>query len=209
MGKSWLLWLLCCLLLAGCGGKENDKPAEAGNAGAGQELLVAQEVSQGKTLTVKDVEVMHFEEPEEGYAENHTCYRIIGPLIYMLRVESGGEDKADRLCMQIYDVEEKELTQQVITPQVQGHEGCRIYSADLTADLELSLKMRDGENRYFLLKTDLEGNTLEVSEPFPEEGYPWNLDFWDNTKSFWLPDGRIILSRYDDEIGRASCRERV
>lgn len=199
MRKSWLLWVLCGLLLAGCGGKENDKPAGAGNAGAGQELLVAQEVSQGKTLTVKDVEVMHFEEPEEGYAENHTCYRIIGPLIYMLRVESGGEDKADRLCMQIYDVEEKELTQQVITPQVQGHEGCRIYSADLTADLELSLKMRDGENRYFLLKTDLEGNTLEVSEPFPEEGYPWNLDFWDNTKSFWLPDGRIILSRYDDE----------
>ena len=194
MRKSWLLWVLCGLLLAGCGGKENDKPA-----GAGQELLVAQEVSQGKTLTVKDVEVMHFEEPEEGYAEKCTCYRIIGPLIYMLRVESGGEDKADRLCVQIYDVEEKELTQQVITPQVQGHEGCWIYSADLTTDLELSLKMQEGENRYFLLKTDLEGNTLEVSEPFPEEGYPWNLDSWDNTKSFWLPDGRIILSRYDDE----------
>ena len=199
MRKSWLLWVLCGLLLAGCGGKENDKPAGAGNAGAGQELLVAQEVSQGKTLTVKDVEVMYFEEPEEGYAEKCTYYRIIGSLIYMLRVESGGEDKADRLCVQIYDVEEKELIQQVITPQAQGHEGCQVYSADLTADLELSLKMWDGENRYFLLKTDLEGNTLEVSEPFPEEGYPWNLDFRDNTKSFWLPDGRIILSRYDGE----------
>ena len=199
MRKSWLLWVLCGLLLAGCGGKENDKPAGAGNAGAGQELLVAQEVSQGKTLTVKDVEVMYFEEPEEGYTEKCTYYRIIGSLIYMLRVESGGEDKADRLCVQIYDVEEKELIQQVITPQAQGHEGCWVYSADLTADRELSLKMWDGENRYFLLKTDLEGNTLEVLEPFPEEGYPWNLDFRDNAKSFWLPDGRIILSRYDGE----------
>lgn len=199
MRKSWLLWVLCGLLLAGCSGKENDKPAGIENAAAGQELLAAQEVSQGKTLTVKDVEVMHFEEPEEGYAEKCTCYRIIGPLIYMLRVESEGPDNAPRLCVQVYDVEEKELTQQVITPRVQGHEGCRIFSADLTADLELSLKMWEGENRYFLVKTDLEGNTLEVSEPFPEEGYPWNLDFRDNAKSFWLPDGRIILSRYDDE----------
>lgn len=204
MRKSWLLWALCCLLLAGCSGRENDNPAGAGNTAEGQELLAAQELSQGKTLTVKAVEAMHFEEPEEGYAENHTCYRIIGPLIYMLRVESGGTDNAARLCMQVYDVEEKELTQQVITPQVQGHEGCRLYSADLTADLELSLKMWEGEDRYFQVKTDLEGNTLEVLESFPGEGYPWNLDFWEDTKSFWLPDGRIILSRYDVEGQRST-----
>lgn len=198
MRKSWLLWVLCCLLLAGCSGKENDKPAGAGNAAEGQEQLVAQELSRGKNLTVKAVEAMHFEEPEEGYAENNTCYRIIGPLIYMLRVESGGTDNAARLCMQVYDVEEKELTQQVITPQVQGHEGCRLYSADLTADLELSLKMWEGEDRYFQVKTDLEGNTLEVLESFPGEGYPWNLDFWEDTKSVWLTEKMLfIMSQFD------------
>lgn len=197
MRKFFLLSALFCLLLTGCDGQEKSSAGTDEKPGAEQEVLPAGELSPGKPLSVKAVQTMHFEEPEEGYVSGRECYRIMGSQIYLLRVEKG--DNTARLCVQIYDVEKNETVQHVFSPRIEGHEDCFIFSADLTEDRELSLKMRDvgEEEGFYLVKTDLEGNVQEAAQPFPDELYPWNLDPWEDVKAFGLCDGRIVLSRYD------------
>lgn len=200
MKRTLLLLAVFCLLLAGCGREENGYDEADGRPDTEQEALLARELSPGRTLSIKAVQAMHFADPEEGYVGGSTYYRFVGSRIYMLRVEFGEKDNAPRLCVQVYDTEDNGTEQYVFTPQAQGHEGCRIFSADLTADQEISLKMKDAgeENNFFLIKTDLQGNVLEVEEPFPEGLYPWNLDPWEDVKSFALSDGRSVLSRFDN-----------
>lgn len=200
MKRTLLLLAVFCLLLAGCGREENGYDEADGRPDTEQEALLAGELSPGRTLSIKAVQAMHFADPEEGYVGGSTYYRFVGSRIYMLRAEFGEKDDAPRLCVQVYDTEDNGTEQYVFTPQAQGHEGCRIFSADLTADQEISLKMKDAgeENNFFLIKTDLQGNVLEVEEPFPEGLYPWNLDPWEDVKSFALSDGRSVLSRFDN-----------
>lgn len=199
MKRNLILLAVFCLLLIGCGGKENGYAEADNRPDTEQEALLAGELSTGKTLSVKAVQAMHFAEPEEGYAAGATCYRFADNRIYMLRVELGESDNAARLCVQVYDTEDNDTAQYVFTPRIQGHEDCRVLSADLTANKELSLKMKDTgeEENFFEIKTDLEGNVLEGGNPFPEEPYPWNLDPWGDVRSFVLSDGRIVLSRFD------------
>ncbi|MBD5528359.1 MAG: extracellular solute-binding protein [Lachnospiraceae bacterium] len=198
MKRTFLVLALCGLLLMGCGERGNGDAAVDDRPGTGQETHLAGDMSRGNSLSVKAVQTMHFEEPEEGYASGSVQYRFIGKEIYMLRVERSETEDTTRLCVQVYDTDKDKVRQHVVTPQITGHEDSFIFSADLTADMKLSLKMRDaGADGFFQVKADLEGNILEITEPFPEETYPWNLDSFDDLKSFGLSDGRVILCRND------------
>lgn len=198
MRRNLFLLALCCLLLMGCGGWESGNIAEDNRPGAEQEAGLAGNLSAGTSLSVKAVQAMHFEDPEEGYEGGNVRYRVMGNQIYMLRVEHSEAENTTRLCVQAYDTKQEKVKQQVLTPQIAGHEDSSIFSADLTADRELSLKMKDAEgDGFFLVKADLDGNILAVTEPFPKETYPWNLEAWDELNAFGMSDGRVILCRHD------------
>ncbi|MDE5951067.1 MAG: hypothetical protein K2H12_05770, partial [Acetatifactor sp.] len=198
MKRTLLALALCGLLLMGCGESESWNAAVDGRAGAGQETHLAGDLSTGNSLSVRAVQTMHFEEPEEGYTGGNVQYRFMGKEIYMLRVERSEAENTTRLCVQVYDTDKDKVRQYVVTPQIAGHEDSFIFSGDLTADMKLSLKMKDaGADGFFQIKADLEGNILEVAESFPEETYPWNLESFDDLKAFGLSDGRVILCRND------------
>lgn len=197
MRRIVLSALILCMLLAGCGMEEPGPAQTYGRSDPAGEMIAAGEVLLGEPLYIKDIRTLHFAEPEEGYLDSGTRYRVSGEQIYMLRVETGETDGATRLCAQVYDTKKEKTAQHIFVPQIPEHENSRIVSADLTADGELSLKMED-EDGYFLLRTDLEGNAPEGAEPYPQGLYPWNLVPWEGIKSFALSDGRIVLSRYDE-----------
>ena len=186
--------LFFCVLLAGCGAepaRQQGGPVQEGEAEAVGEVL------PGQPLYIKDVRTLHFEEPEEGYRDGGTCYRISGSRICMLSVAPREADGATRLCLQAYDTKEDKWTQHILAPHIPEHENCRLVSADLTAEGELSLKMKD-EDGFWLVRTDWEGNILGAAEACSQSLYPWNLDSWEGTRSFALSDGRVVLSRYDE-----------
>ena len=189
--------LFFCVLLAGCGAEGAEPARQQGGPVQEGEAEAVGEVLPGQPLYIRDVRTLHFEEPEEGYRDGGTRYRISGSRICMLRVESREADGATRLCLQAYDTKEDKLTQHILTPHIPEHENCRLVSADLTAEGDLSLKMGD-EDGFWLVRTDWEGNILGAAEACSQSLYPWNLDPWEGTRSFALSDGRVVLSRYDE-----------
>lgn len=199
MKRLGLICLLICLLLTGCGGNVNPQQNEGVSAEQSGDVL------QGANpLHLEKVETVQFQEPEEGFIEHSTRYKILGKKIYMLRVESTEGKNAFRLCVQIYDTESSQMQQLLFVPQVPEHEHSSILSADLTAGAELSLKMKDWEteNAFFLVRMNLEGDILKVTDPFPEgDSYLWNREFWDDTSVFDLDDGRTILGHSNIEEG--------
>lgn len=209
MKRLGLIGLLICLLLTGCGGDNVDSQQsvdastrQSGDIPAGTEQSAGESLREVNSLHVKNVETVQFLEMEEGCTEHNTSYKVLGKKIYMLRVENIGEKSAARLCVQIYDTESEEIEQLLIVPQIPEHEYSGIFSADLTAGLELSLKIRDWEtdDTFFLVRMNLEGDILKVTDPFPEEdSYPWNREFWNDTQVFDLSDGRTILGRSNME----------
>lgn len=210
MKRLGLIWLLICLLLTGCGGGDNVDSQQSGDAStrqsgditAGTEQPAGGSLREVNSLHVKNVKTVQFLEMEEGCTEHSTGYKVLGKKIYMLRIENIGQKSAARLCVQIYDTESEEIEQQLIVPQIPEHEYSGIFSADLTAGMELSLKMIDWEREdtLFLVRMNLEGDILKVTEPFPEEdSYPWNREFWNDTQVFDLSDGRTILGRSNME----------
>ena len=209
MRRIGLLVLMICLLLTGCGGNnaasqqsEDISTQQSGEAAPETEQPSGQIAQTVDLFHVAKVQTVQFQEPEEGYTEHSVSYKVLGKKIYMLRIEIAGEKPGSRLCVQSYDTESAETQQLFIVPQIPEHENSMIFSADLTAGMELSLKMRntDSENAFFLVRMDLEGNILEVTDPFPQEdSYPWNRDFWDATKVFVLDDGRMLLCKNNME----------
>lgn len=215
MKKTGLICLLICLLLTGCGGGDNADSQQSGGISTRQSEDIpagteqpAGELLQGESiLHEKEVKTVQFQELEEGCSEHSARYKILGKKIYMLRVENVGEQTAARLCVQTYDTESEELWLKLIVPQIPGHENSSIYSADLTAGLELSLKMMDWGtgNSFFLVRMNLEGDILRVTDPFPDEdSYPWHWEFRDDIAAFDLSDGRTVLSRsnMEEEVTR-------
>lgn len=207
MRRKWIFLvflLLNCLLLGGCGGKSgNGSGTESDN---GSLNVSAGSATEGP-LSIKEIRSFHFEEPEAGYNTGSTFYHVMGGRIYLFRVEvridgPGNFLGSDRVCVQIYDSKTQKVEQKVLTPEVPGYKDYQIVSAGLTADEEISLKLRErkeGDTPYFLVKTDLQGTVLEVTDPFPDEAlYPWNTDPGSETKAFHLADGRTILSRWDE-----------
>lgn len=203
MKKLYLLLAFVCLLLAGCGRGENVGENKGESTVAEQSAAASPQ--DGKALYIQKVKTMQFRELEEGYVEYATSYKVLGNDIYMLRIEGTQNGDASRVCVQTYNTKSLKKQQYLIEPQVQGHEDSSIFSADLTAGRELSLKMRDEgtEDAFFLVRTNLEGEILRVEDVFPEETYPWNLDVWADTKTFDLADGRTVICRYDNEQNRA------
>ncbi len=209
--KRWgCIALLICLLLTGCGGSDaNPQESQAVSNQQSVDMSAQPEqpggavIQEEKTLHVKKVETVEFAGVEEGYQEHSASYKILGGKIYMFRIESFPDPYEERLCIQIYDTETAELEQMIIAPQVPGHESCSFYSADITAAKELSLKMRDltEESEYFLVRMNLEGEVLKVTDPFPEEAsYPWNRESWEEVSDvFDQDDGRTILGRSNVE----------
>lgn len=204
MKRVCMIGLLFCLLLTGCGGEGNVNSQQSGDVSIQQDIPDGTEQSaegvlqEGKALHVNKVQTVQFLEPEKGYTEYNTSYKILGKKIYMLRIESTETKYGARLCVQIYDTESAQMQQLRIVPEIPEHEGSSIFSADLTAGMELSLKMQDTETEApaFLVRMNLEGDIIKVTDPFPEgDSYPWNREFWDNTKVFDLDDGRTILGR--------------
>lgn len=197
MKKAYLLLALFCLLLIGCGRGQGVDEGQSGSVSA--EQSVAGSLQEDKSLYVKKVNMMQFQEPEEGYTEYSASYKVLDNKIYMLRVEGTEDRDALRVCVQAYDTKSKKIQQYLIEPRVQGHEDSRIFSADITAGLELSLKMKDeGQgDAFFLVRMNLEGDILRVDDVFPEDTYPWNLDPWADIKAFDLADGRTVICRYD------------
>lgn len=203
MKKIFLLLSLVCLLLTGCGRGENVEESKGVSTVVGQSAAASPQ--GGKTLYVQKVKTVQFREPEEGYVEYATSHKVLGNDIYMLRIEGTQNGDASRVCVQSYNTKSLKKQQYLIEPLVQGHEDSSIFSADLTAGRELSLKMRDEgtEDAFFLVRTNLEGEILRVEDVFPEETYSWNLDVWADTKTFDLADGRTVICRYDSEQNRA------
>ena len=223
MRRKWIFLvflLLNCLLLGGCGGQsEKNSRAESGNgsgtesgnsftveSGNGSGNISAVSAGEGM-LSIENIRTFHFEEPEEGYNMRSMFYHVMSDKIYLFRVEyrmdgTGSFLGSDRVCVQIYDSKTQKVEQKVLTPDVPGYEEYQIVSAGLTADEEISLKLRErkeGDTPYILVKTDLQGTVLDIAKPFPDEAlYPWNTDLGSETKVFHLADGRTILSRWDE-----------
>lgn len=194
MEKVYLMLALICLLLAGCGGKE-----ETGDSRS--EAVPVGELQEGSGYFVEKVESVQFQEAKEGTVVYNTTYRTLGDQIYMIRVEKKEETDEYSVFVQSYETESRKKKRYNVTPRIPGKEGSVICSADLTTDLKLSLKMREEgkENAIFLVQMSLEGEVLQVEESFPESGYPWNQEMGSGTKTFCLADGRTVISRYDAE----------
>lgn len=192
MEKVYLMLTLICLLLAGCGGKE-----ETGDSRS--ETVSVGELQEGSGYFVEKVESVQFQEAKEGTVVYNTTYRTLGDQIYMVRLEKKEETDEYSVFVQSYEIELRKKKQYNVTPQIPGKEGSVIYSADLTTDLKLSLKMREEgkENAFFLVQMSLEGEVLQVEESFPESGYPWNQEMGSGTRTFCLADGRTVISRHD------------
>lgn len=216
MKKQYLLLALICLLLTGCGmGEGTEAGVETGSEasvveeqkeGTSSELPAESNSQDNKAYYVGKVDTLQFQEPEQGYTEHTASYKVIGDHIYMIRVESNVGGIASRVCVQSYDVNTEDMRQYLLEPEISGHENSSIYSADLTAGLELSLKMRDDgdEDAFCLVRMNLEGEILRVEDTFPEETYPWNQNMWSNVKAFNLSDGRTVICRNDFETFTSS-----
>lgn len=212
--------LLVGLLMSGCGEVTDENlspeqspsmseeqgqsmlPEQAESTAEGEGALTSAEGQREAALSVKAVETAYFQEPEEGYTEYGRRYKILGSRIYLLRTEGDGEVDPGRLCVQIYDTEKKQTEQYLLEPRIPEYEDYMISSADLTPNQEISLKMKETwtEDAAILVKMNLEGEILQVTDPFPEvENYPWNTDFLSEIRAFDLADGRTVLSRYDAE----------
>lgn len=207
--KIGALLLAACLFLGGCGAERVGEDASEGTSSTGQETEITQSETQ---LNVKAVKSIHFEKPEEGYGAGNTRYVTRGGKVYLLRVEypedeALGTEGEWRLCMQIYDSGKEKVEKRVLSPRVPGYEGYTIRSVGLTPEGELSFRMTEAEGERessLLVRTDLQGEVLEVVEPFPnEEDYPWNADVWSDREVFCLTDGRMILSRWDENTRTA------
>lgn len=176
---------------------ENNRP----NPGAADKLYLQERKS------------IPFAEPEEGYQSVGCFYDTLDGKFYLFRAEepveaeTSGSVKVQRICMQVYDSGSQTLEQRILTPEISGHEEYQVWSAGLTPEGELSLKMsyiNGKENLFFLVKTDLDGNVLETAEPFPDETYyPWNKMSFLGKGAFHLPDGRTVLCGEGRESGNS------
>lgn len=212
-----LSFILAVSLSAGCGVKEDGNGALNGSQGGSGDSPTSEAasdvspVSLGENmLSVREIRSIHFEKPEEGYRVSNTFWDFMDGKVWMFRVEflnENGIAGKQRVCMQVYDSSTKKVKQQVLAPEIEGHDEYWISSVGLTDQGEISFKMEEqaGEERtFFLVKTDVEGQVLEVTAPFPnEEDYPWNMDWSSQTKVFHLADGRTVISRWDEEAQTA------
>lgn len=206
--RCWLLALIC-LLLAGCGKMKEADSAQEENVPAGElpagELPAGEqpagELQEGPGYYVEKVDSLRFQEAEEEMEARGSVYRMLGDEVWLLRVEQTIEADEYGVFVQSYGIESGKTRKYRITPQIPGKEGSAIYSADLTTDRKLSLKMKEEgkENAFFLVQMSLEGEILRTEERFPESGYPWNQEVWSDMGVFGLADGRTVVSRYDSE----------
>lgn len=183
--------------------EKNDAAEGGGNTGiSGENIWAAQNGnSSAPSLWVGTKETIPFEEPETGYQQGTLSYTTLGNCVYLMRTEYPDAGGAARLCVQIYDSDTKETEKNIFTLEIPGHEDGYVVSVNLTTKRELSLKLAssESENKYTLVKTDLQGTVLEVEETFPnEDNYPWNQDYLSLTRTFPLTDGSVILCRWDD-----------
>lgn len=204
MKKRFWLPVLLCLLLAGCGGEKEAGDAQGGSLSEGERQegsLPEGEVRESAGYFVDQVDSVRFDSPEDETKTRASVYRMLGDEAWLLRVEQTGEAGEYSVFAQSYGIGSKETKEYRITPQIPGKEGSEIYSADLTTDRKLSLKMREEgkEKTFFLVQMSLEGEILQTEERFPESGYPWNQELGSDVGVFGLADGRTVVSRYDPD----------
>lgn len=214
--KISAVFLILCLLISGCGAEsgaenetesktesETDKSAPDSVTASGDSAH--DEVLTGNKLYIKERQSIQFNEPEEGYQTVSRFYDIMDGKIYLFRVESpvteaDGRD-SQRICMQTFDSGTRAVEQNILTPEIPGHKEYAVYSAALTSDGDISLKLTDpnGEGAsFFLARVDRQGNVLDTADPFPdEEKYPWNISSSSGKEMFHLADGRTILSAWN------------
>lgn len=192
--KRFWLSLICILLLTGCS-------REDGNAGNGGNSVQdgGNEDSAMSSLWLREIGSIPFEEPEAGYLENICSLGALGSSVFLFRTEYPENGGTERLCVQVYDSDTGKTEKKIFILDLPEYEGAYVVSMELTAERELSLRLAlpEEESKYFLVKTDLQGNVLTVEDPFPVN-YPWNQDFLSETRGFPLADGRIILCRWDE-----------
>lgn len=220
--------LLTCLLISACGGKdkttEANIPSASGsseNTGSDsaadsiKEPAASTENSENKTedgsLFIKDIQRIHFENPEDGYRVLNQFYDAMDGRIYLFRVEAPLTDSTEeqaagsekqRISLQIYDSTTREMKRLLLTPEITDYAQYWINSAALTSEGEISLRLaveKDQGTGIIIVKTDLEGTVLEILDPAPDEkDYPWNNDPFSNTRIYHLADGRTILGTWND-----------
>lgn len=221
--------LLLSLLLTACGGKsgnaETNIPSASGSSeNADSKNSPADDTKQpaestentgnkteGDALFIKEIQRIHFENPEDGYRVLNQFYDAMEGRIYLFRVEAPLTDSIEeqtaasetqRICLQIYDSTTRETKRLVLTPKITDYEQYWINSAALTSEGEISLRLaveKDQGTDSIIVKTDLEGTVLEILDPVPDEKeYPWNNDPFSNTRTYHLADGRTILGTWND-----------
>ncbi len=202
MKRIKILLLIACLFLGGCGANTVEEKRETEQSAAVNKEFVLQGENE---LSVKSIKSVPFEKVEDGYQVNHTFYDVMKNRVYMIRVETNMESKAQRLCVQTYDCEvekpKEKPTANTFVPEIPGHEAYYILSVDLTNAAEISLKLMDeGEDKPYLVTMDLQGEILSVEETFPgSEVYPWNPDLYSGERVYDLADGSTIVGQWDEE----------
>lgn len=220
--RAGAVLLILCLIFTGCGtdgGTDQTAPESAsasdtnsdqtnsGNNNTTQDgkaepgTLTASNTAAGNKLYLKERTSAQFNEPEQGYETVSRFFDVWDGKIYLFRVEYSAEAERQRVCAQTFDSKTQAIEQYILMPEIPGLENYTFYSVGLTSDGDVSMKLFDlyGEGtRYYLAKTDLQGNVLETADSFPEEAeYPWNIDVYSGQRVFHLTDGRTILSKAD------------
>lgn len=208
--KIWIVLLLFGLFLGGCRAQGAGDGSRADAENKIEDSDASPVMQSEKMLSVKAVRSIHFEKAEEGYEAGALSYEIMDGKVYLFRVETPiptmQGNAGQRLCLQIYDSGTQKVSKSVICPEISGHEEYGIRSVGLTPGQEISFQMMETKGevvQYFLVKTDLQGNVLEVAESFSEESCPWNADRWSGLRTFHLTGGRTLVSRWDESAQEA------
>ncbi len=132
-----------------------------------------------------------------------TTHLTFGQKYYTLIHNHMKKPKESTLWMHVYDMDTYSMEKIQLTPQVPEFESYIIDSVKLISPQKLAYKIYgkpvDSEGYYFLLETDMDGNALNIIEPFPDsETYPWFQQHNSTTHIFGTGSDLFFIKEWNE-----------
>ena len=164
--------VLLAVLTAGCGKEEGN----SGTASDGEHLQIA-----GDQLYLGEYNRLLLRDPVPvwEYQEKYLYADIFDDTVYILAEYRSveGEEVSRQFFLSTYSKGVTELVWQPFTLEIPEKDQWYIRSLAMPEEGKLSFRVLEGaggiEPHYFLAETDLEGNLLSLTDPFPEDSI-WN-----------------------------------